>query len=96
MRIGCEGAIALRGVERLSFNNFRIKAAKPLYLEGNPNTVFKDISFTNISGVVESDSPIHVRYVDNLKLDNFSLSAVTGEIPAMEEMPDFPSWETKF
>ena len=96
VRIGCEGAIALRGVERLSFNNFRIKAAKPLYLEGNPNTVFKDISFTGISGVVESDSPIHVRYVDNLKLDNFSLSAVTGEIPAMEEMPDFPSWETKF
>ena len=95
VRIGCEGAIALRGIERISFTNFRIKAKAPVYLDGNANTILKEISFNNISGTVEGESPIHARYVQNLKLNNFDLTAVTGEAPEFQRV-DSPSWETKF
>ena len=96
VRIGCEGAIALRGIENISFNNFRIKARRPVFLEGNANTILKNISFSNISGTIESDSPLHLRYVENLKLNDFSLNALTGEVPPISENRNFPSWETKF
>lgn len=95
VRIGCEGAIALRGIERISFTNFRIKAKAPIYLEGNANTILKEISFNNISGTIEGDCPLHARYVQNLQLNNFDLTAVTGEAPEFRR-EDSPSWETKF
>lgn len=96
VRIGCEGAIALRGIERISFNNFRIKGKNPIHLEGNPCTVLKDIRFTNISGTIESDTPIRARYVEDLRLNDFSLTAVTGEAPLFERPAVTTSWETKF
>lgn len=95
VRIGCEGAIALRGIERISFHNFRIKAKEPIYLEGNANTLLKDISFHNITGVVEGDCPIHAKYVKNLKINDFDLTAVTGKAPEFQR-ENSSSWETKF
>lgn len=95
VRIGCEGAISLRGIERISFRNFRIRAKEPISLDGNPNTILRDISFSGISGTVENASPLHVRFVKNLKLDDFDLSAHTGEAPEFRR-EESPSWETKF
>ena len=95
IRINVEGGIRLRAVERISFRNIRIRAKRPVSLEGNGNTPLTDIRFSGISGVVEGDVPLFVRNVSRLKLDDFELTAVTGE-PETFVRQESSSWETKF
>ncbi len=95
VRLGCEAGIELRGIEDISFRNFRIKSKLPIALDGSCRTVLKDISFDNISGTVDGDTPIHARCVENLRLNNFRLSAVRGEEVPFQRIP-WDSWETMF
>lgn len=95
IRINVEGAIRLRAVERISFRNFRIRAKLPVSLEGNCNTPLTDICLSGISGVVDGDTPLFIRNVSRLKLDDFDLTAVSGK-PEEFERQESASWETKF
>ena len=89
----CTEGINIREINRLSFNNFRIKSRQAVLVQGHAGAVFSDISFNNITGTVADETPLVCRYVKNLKLDNVDLSGCTGEIrPAVEPMGN--SWET--
>jgi len=95
VRIFCEGAIGVRGVERLSFRDFRIRSKKPFFLVGNAESVLQSITLADISGVIEADTPLETRFVRDLKLENVNLSAETGEkVPFVR--PESPSWESQF
>ena len=93
--IQCDDGISLRGVRRLIFENIRIKAGEPILLSGNAASVLTDIELNHLSGTVAGNVPMELRYVRNLKIDRFDLTAETGEIvPLMRK--ESPSWETKF
>ncbi len=91
----CEGAIQLRGLERLTFRNFRIQAKQPFQLIGNAVTTLRDIRFTDISGEVAGDTPFVVRQVSRLRLEGVELSAEQSKAVPFER-PESDSWEQKF
>ena len=91
----CEGAIRLRGLERLTFRNFRVRARRPFQLEGNAVTPLADLRFSGISGTIGGDVPFIARHVSRLNLNEIELSGNTGELPPFER-PESDSWESKF
>ena len=91
----CEDGISLRGIRRISFEDFRIKAGEPVLLSGNAASILSDIELSHISGTVAGACPMELRFVRNLKLDRCDLTAVTGEIQPLTRESS-PSWETKF
>jgi len=95
IRICCEGGIKLRELARISFTNITFKAKLPLWIEGTAATVIDGVTFDNVSGTVESEIPMVTRYVRNLKLDRFNVTATSGTVIPFERKPS-PSWETAF
>jgi hypothetical protein len=95
VRIACDPGIRLRAVRRLAFRNFRIRSKLPISLEGSRETILEDISFANVSGTVDADSPVTARYVRDLHLENLTLSAVQGPDTPLRRVPS-DSWETLF
>ena len=95
IRLGCDAGIKLRGIERINFKNIRIKSKRPISLEGSCHTVLKNITFSDISGNVEGESPIVAKCVKHLKLNNFELSAEIGQDVPFQRIQS-KSWETQF
>lgn len=95
IRIGNEEGITLRGIERLSFRNIRIRGAKSIVFTGRAPVALNDISLQNISGTIEDATPAVFSNVRNLKLDNVQLSGTSSEKGAFTRR-ESPSWETKF
>ena len=91
----CDDGIELRGIERISFENFRVRGKRPVLIKGNANSVFKDIVLNNFTGEIAGHEPLQSCYVRNLKLNQFDLTAAEGEKLPLVRM-DSPSWETKF
>ncbi len=95
VRICCEGSIRLRGIERITFSGLRFRSKLPLFLEGNSETVLREIRFTDVRGEVEGDDAIHTKFVEHLRLENFDVTARSGESPEFRR-GESASWETKF
>jgi len=95
LRINCEDGIRLRKISGISFSDIRIDSALPIHIEGNPDTILEDISLNRISGTVRGESAIVTKYVKNLQINEFNVTAVTGEsVPFVRQ--ESASWETKF
>jgi hypothetical protein len=93
--INVEDGIELRGIKDISFENFMIQAKQPIELLGTANVHLENISFRNIRGTIESDSPIRVKFVNNLDLRDVDLSAKMGpSSPCVRKESN--SWESKF
>lgn len=91
----CTPGINIKGIKRLSFNNFRINSRQPILISGHAGAVFSDIELNNISGTVRENSALVTQFVRNLKINNVDLSAETGEVhPTIT--PTGNSWETAF
>ena len=95
IRIGIEDGLKLRGIDNLHFNNFVIKSNLPIYLKGNAKTPLTNISLNDISGTVNSDDPLHLQFVRNLKMEKIDLTAEVGEDVPFKRV-EWESWETKF
>ena len=91
----CQPGINIRGIKRISFNNFRIASRMGIMLSGHAKSIFSDIKLNNISGTVLAESALTTQFVRNLKMNNVDLSAETGEIHP-PEAPTGTSWETAF
>lgn len=95
IRIGIEDGLHVRGIENLHFNNFIINSNMQIYFKGSAKSPLTGISLNNISGVVNSDNPIHTQFVRNLKLEKIDLTAEVGEDIPFKRI-ECESWETKF
>ena len=80
IRIGCDAGVKVRELSRFSFTNIRFKAKFPIRIEGTSDSVIEDIHFDNVSGTVEADVPLVAKYVRNLKLDRFTVTAATSPV----------------
>lgn len=91
----CMPGINIRGIERLTFTNFRINARQAILLEGHADAVLSDIQLNNITGTFRENTPLITNYVRRLKMNNIELTAETGEsVPPAQ--PCGNSWETQF
>ena len=95
VRIGNDEGITLRGIERLSFRDLRIRGGKPICLIGRAPVALNDIILQNISGTIENGIPVSICNVRNLKMDNVRLTGVTTG-PGVFCREESPSWEAKF
>ena len=95
IRVGCEDGLRLRGMERLTFEDFRIQGEKPIIFFGNAETVLKNISLCDFTGTINGNVPIELKYVNGLNLRNVTLDAAKGEPVPFVRQPG-ESWETKF
>ena len=91
----CIEGIDIRGISKLTFNNFRIKSRFPILIEGHANSVISDIILNNITGSVDGETPFITRYVRNLKMNNVDLTGAVGEAKPPVK-PTGTSWETQF
>ena len=95
ININVESGISLRKISGFFFSDIVIKAKRPIYLSGTASSVLENIVLRNISGVIDGDTPICMKYIKGIKLDNFNLTAITGiSVPFKRIKSD--SWETKF
>ncbi len=95
IRINCENGIRLRKISGISFDDIRIDSEEPIRLLGNPETILENITLSRISGTVHGESPIETKYVRNLQIGDFNMTAETG-VPVPLVRPAETSWETKF
>jgi len=91
----CDDGVELRGIRNLTFEHFRVRAAKPFSITGSAGSVFENITLDHITGEIADAVPLEARYVRNLKLEKVELTAVTGEKVPLVRM-DSSSWETQF
>ena len=95
LRINVEGGIALRGVERLEFRDFRFRSKGPIHIVGNAATTLRDIVLRDFAGTVTGDTPIVTSCVERLRLKDFEVTSGPGESVKLDRKPS-PSWETQF
>ncbi len=93
--INVEDGLELRAIKDISFENFFIHSKKPIELIGTANIHLNNISFRNIRGTIESDSPIQAKFVNKLSFNDVDLSAKTGTSSPFVRM-ESNSWESKF
>ena len=92
--IVCDPGITLRGIKNFQFSNIRINAKHPVTLEGNVSTILENIGFHRVSGVISRETPLVTKFVSDLELDHFKVTAATGE-PEVFARKKGSSWETE-
>ena len=95
IRINCDPEIKPRRIAGISFRNIRIRGAQPIHLVGTPLLPLDDITLENITGEIDTDTPLVARYVRRLAFDRVSLTAEKGDVVPFARQPS-PSWETHF
>ena len=69
----CEKNVNIRSIERIEFNNFRIKSHQGIVFHGNEKASFNKIKLNNISAEVAVVNPFQIEFVNNLKINNVDL-----------------------
>ena len=70
----CEKNINIRGLNRIDFNNFRIKSHQGIVFCGNEKISFNKIRLNNIDAEVAVQNPLQIEFTDNLKMNCVDLS----------------------
>jgi polygalacturonase len=74
IKIVVEEGIKLPRVSDLSFSNFRIKSGGPCLVQGSPETIIRNVSFSNIEMETTGPDTITCRYCRGIKLTNVELT----------------------
>lgn len=74
IKVTVEDGIKLPGLAELSFSDFRIRSGEPCRVEGNPETIIRDVSFNNVRIDTYGDQAIVSRYCEDVRLNNVVLS----------------------
>jgi hypothetical protein len=69
-----EAGISLKHLGDVSFSNFRIKSGKPIIIQGSPETLIHNVSFSNIEIETTGEDAIICRHCRGVKLMNVELS----------------------
>lgn len=74
IQILVEEGIALPSLANLSFSDFRICSDKPCIVQGSPETIIRNVTFSNMRIETFGDDAIVCRRCEGLQLDNVELS----------------------
>ena len=87
-----EPGITLREFGNVTFRKIRLKSKKAIALNGTGDTPLRNVVFEDVSGSVESESPIEMSNVECVRFDRFSVRSGRGKrSPAAENKSD--GWE---
>lgn len=70
-----DAGVALPYLGSVSFSNFRIKSGMPIIIQGSPETIIQNVSFSNIEIETSGEDPIVCRHCQGIKLVNVELSS---------------------
>ena len=74
VKINVQEGVSNVRVEGIHFSNFRIKSGFPCQISGNPKSIIRDVTFTDIDLETSGDDAILCRHCAGIKLNNVSLS----------------------
>jgi polygalacturonase len=74
VKIVVEDGIRLPRVGRLSFANIRARSGRPCIVQGNEQTVIRDVAFSNMRLDTRGDDAVICRHCDRVSFSNVSLS----------------------
>ena len=69
-----EEGVALPYLGDVSFSNFRIKSGKPMTVQGSPETIIRNVSFSNVTVETSGDDAIVCRHCEGIRLSNVQLA----------------------
>jgi polygalacturonase len=69
-----EAGVSLTHLGGVSYSNFRIKSGKPIIIQGCPETLIQDVSFSNVEIETAGDDAIICRHCKGIRLTNVDLS----------------------
>jgi len=78
IKMDVDPGVSLPHLGRVSFSNFRIKSGGPIVLQGSPETIIRDVSFSNVEIETDGDDAIICRHCQGVKLTNVELSNRRG------------------
>jgi len=74
IRVVVEEGIELRRLSDLSFSDFRIRSGGPCMITGSPETIIRDVKFSNMTIKTSGEDPIICRHCEGVELTNVELS----------------------
>jgi len=74
IKLVVEDGIALPRLSDLSFSDFRISSGDPCVVQGSPETLIRNVKFTNMKLETSGEDAIICRYCEGLQLTNVELS----------------------
>jgi len=78
VKIDVDDGMALKCLSGFSFANFRIKSGGPILIKGSPETIVRDVAFSNVSVAATGGDAVLCRNCAGVRLDNVNLS---GSMP---------------
>ena len=70
--------ITLGGYGNVAFRNVRIRGRLPIKLQGTGDTVLRNVTFENVSGTIESDTPVVMKSVEGVRFVDFCVASGPG------------------
>lgn len=74
IRMDVDEGLALVHLGGISFANFRIKSGAPIILRGSPETIIRDVSFSNVKLETSGEDAITCRHCQGVTFTNVELS----------------------
>ena len=74
IKMDVDAGISLPHLGGVSFANFRIKSGKPIIIQGSPETIIRNASFSNVEIETAGEDAIICRHCQGVKLTNVELS----------------------
>ncbi len=74
-----EPGITLRNFGGVAFRNIRLKSKHPLRLNGTGDTMLRNVTFENVSGLVKAEKPIEMSNVEGIRFDRFTVGSGRGK-----------------
>ncbi len=74
IKVSVEEGIALPRLAHLSFSDFRIHSGRPCLVQGSPETIIRDVRFSNMQIETSGEDALLCRYCRGVNLSNVELS----------------------
>lgn len=75
--VNVEEGIKLRKLADLSFSDFKITSGGPCLVEGNPDSIIRGVSFSNIALKTSAEDAIVCRWCEGVKFSNVEVTAIS-------------------
>ena len=84
--------ITLGGYGNVAFRNVRLKGGLPIKLQGTGDTMLRNVTFENVTGVVGGEVPVEMKCVEDVRFVDFRVSSGRGR-KSPPGVNDGKSWE---